>query len=186
MSINKREKAMLIALVIVAVVVFLMPSDNGIQFENGKGVSKTVYNIVLSKFKYIKPFNIRYNKATKNNSQFTLKRNIFQYGLSFPDFNNKSEQIENKEQKQKEIGKEKQSEESGTPPIDFKIIGIISVKNGRKAIVITKGPELFVIKKGDIFFKKFTLDKVKGDTVTIGYIGFNEKKTIKLDNKGGF
>ncbi|GEM_PF-3178591 len=188
MRITSREKGLIIVLIIVAAIVFLMPGEDNISFESGSKISKTVTNILIAKYRYVRPFELKEKKVT-DNSNFTLKRNIFQYGLLNANFNNSAQQKENKEQKiedlEKKLEKEKTSEET-LPVIDFKILGIIKAESGIKAIVVTKGPELFVFREGDEIFGKFILNKVDDKSVTIGFKGFEDEKTINLENKGGF
>ncbi len=190
MKITSREKGLIILLIIVALIVFLIPGDEEISLTGNSKVSKTVINILITKYRHIKPFEFEEKKRV-NNSTFVLKRNIFQYGSIAPNFNNQLQRQETKEEKErleKEKQKLKEMEEStkSIPPIDFKILGTITVANGIKAIVVTKGPELFVFKEGETMFDKFILKSVDKTSVTIGFKGFEDVKTINLENKGGF
>ena len=190
MKITSREKGLIILLIVVALIVFMIPGDENISLNGNQKISKTVINILIAKYRHIKPFKFE-EKKKANNSTFVLKRNIFQYGSIAPNFNNQFQQQENKEEKErleKEKQKLKDMEEPGKtlPQINFKILGTITVANGTKAIVVTKGPELFVFKEGETMFDKFILKSVDKTSVTIGYKGFEDVKTINLENKGGF
>ena len=193
MKITSREKRLIVILVFVALAVYFFPGEEEISLNGNSKISKTVINILIAKFKYIKPFKQEESTA-KNNGNFTIKRNIFQYGTIVPDFNKNIQQTENKEEKNNDTESSlkngenilKGKEGKALPEIDFKVIGIIKVADGTKAIVITKGPELFVFKEGDELFDKFILKSIENKTDTFGFKGFKDEKTINLDNKGGF
>ncbi len=188
MRISSREKTGIIILILVALIVFFLPEDDGIAVNNGNKVSKTVLRIMIAKFKSIKPFSVS-DKTKELKKTFVLKRNIFQYGNAAYNFNNSSQQTKKQEEKSKLNENEKTKDnldENVFPIVDFKIIGIIETKSGVKACVITKGPELFVFKEGEKFFDKFVLKKIDKTYVEIGALGFDETKKINLENKGGF
>ncbi len=188
MKISSREKGLIVILIFVAIIVFLMPGDENISFEKKSTLNKTVTKILIAKYKYIRPFDF-YENGKKNGAEFILKRNIFQYGIKPNEYDNQIQIYETPDKTSKndsDNNQKKEEEGESIPPIDFKILGIIKVENGVKAIVVTKGPELFVFREGDKMFDKFVLKKIEGFKIIVGFKGFDETKTINLENKGGF
>ena len=191
MKLSSREKGMVIFLVLVAIIVFLVPNDEELSLNRGSNINKTVINILIAKFKRIKPFDFKMEKK-KENTNLTIKRNIFQYGVFIPQIGGIKESGNDKQlgeiknatlSNSKNSGSQVNNIEDSPPPIDFKVIGIIAVKGGVKAAVITKGYELFVFKEKDTMFDKFILESIDRNSVKIGFKGFKEVKTINLEDK---
>ena len=179
---------MVIFLVLVAIIVFLVPNDEELSLNRGSNINKTVINILIAKFKRIKPFDFKMEKK-KENTNLTIKRNIFQYGVFIPQIGGIKESGNDKQRGEiknatlsnsKNSGSQVNNIEDSPPPIDFKVIGIIAVKGGVKAAVITKGYELFVFKEKDTMFDKFILESIDRNSVKKG---FKEVKTINLEDK---
>ncbi len=189
MNISRREKIGIVILIVIALIVFMFPEDGEFQAENGTTVSTNQLNVLTAKFKRIKPLKWEKKEKTEK-TEFNLKRNIFKFGAAIPRENGFFNDVETLEQTNVNTEKEKQEKTKNSqlspPPIDFKILGIIKADQRVKAIVVVRGPELFVFKEGDTMFSDFVCKKIENKKVVIGFTDFDFEKTINLDNKGGF
>lgn len=189
MKISKREKVLSVILIIVAIFIFWPTSENtNIITKNAKLTPK--FKRVIERYKKIHSLKF-VNKEKIKNKEININRNIFKY--SSPPLKEKTaeeikqeQELINQQKKlnQNEIIQQEQVETGPVlPDVDFKVEGIIRTKLGN-AIVISKQPELFVIKEKTKFFDKFIFKEVKKDSVVLGFIGFENEKIIPIEDRG--
>ncbi len=191
MRISKREQILVIVLAVVAVVVLFMHSqDNSAKLAEESGNAESAAR-VLAQFRQVHA--LPDFAGSSDTSGQASERNIFRYGQQGPDAQQPEEaDAETPEVKEIQTAREtaalEAAEQTGVlspPAIDFTVLGIIETTSG-KAAVISKTPELFVVREASRFLEKFILKEVTRDGITIGYIGFEETTFLPLETGRGF
>ncbi len=190
MKITNRERTLIVILAVVAVIVFLMQGeDMSVPVEEQRVANISVSN-VLNQYQHVRP--LEEVPVSVQQEAASTGRNIFMYGAhQAVTVQSTSEQMEQAQlaaqQEAARIEQLKLEQEQGTrvPPVNFELVGLVVADHARAA-VITREPELYLVREGDIFLEQFILREVHADRVVIGYKGFDEQTTIELENSRGF
>ncbi len=189
MKISNREKGLLAVFVIVAIFI-LMPGDsNPLESEKDTKVTHK-FTMILKRYKKIHSLD-KFEKEKESTMSVNVKRNIFKFGQPKIKEKNKAEIQQEREamlkleQEQKVLEEtNKQIEQKPQPPeVNFKVEGVIRTKTGN-AVVISKSPEIFVIRENKKFFNKFIFKKVNAKNIVLGFIGFDTEKIIPIEDRG--
>lgn len=188
MKISKREKILTIVLILTAVVIFMMGDDTDGPRQDSSALTRINNKAVFDRYRHVRPFPVIVPKDKSGRDANT--RNIFWFGNTMPEPAKLTPQQEAAETQTKADTEAMKKEANQTPTgpqppdIDFKLMGVILAGSVRAA-VITRAPELFVVRESQTFLNDFILQKVKRDGVVIGYTGFENKSYIPLEKAGG-
>lgn len=188
MKISNREKGLAIVFLIVAVIIFMPTKNNTTTLTNSAKLTPK-YKRVLLRFNKIHNLQ-HFNKNNENNLDTDILRDIFKFGQKETIEPTQTQTLEEQnklkllEDKNKAIEENIIDETPKLPEIDFKIDGLIRTKTGN-AVIISKSPEIFVIRENKVFFEKFIFKKINTDNVILGFIGFENEKIIPIEDGGG-
>ena len=185
MKISKREKILIALFIIVAIFIFWPEnSKSDLTSESTKLTHK--YSKIIKRFSKVHNLKTTETKD-KHQIKVNVKRNIFKFGKAPQKANTFEQNTKQNQISIKNIEKQQQVENivegPVLPEINFKINGVIRTQTGN-AVVISKSPEIFVIRENTKFFDKFIFKKVNSNNVILGYIGFEIKKIIPIENRG--
>jgi hypothetical protein len=187
MKISNREKILLVVFVTVAILILLPSGNNNSENEQNTKITPK-FTRILKRYQKIQNLK-KFERETTNNITTNIKRNIFKFGQP------KQQKIQRETQQEKQVmqqieetQKTKQTskqikQEPQLPEVNFKVEGIIRTKTGN-AVVISKSPELFVIRENKKFFNKFIFKKVNEKNIVLGFIGFDTEKIIPIEDRG--
>jgi len=185
MKISNREKGLVTVFIVVAIFIFF-PNGNNSQTVKSNLKLTSKYTKVMTRYKKI--HNLKETNSNNSNViKSDIKRNIFKF--SQKPITETQKKINLEKENTKLIEKKEKIEEKTivtgpiVPKINFKINGVIMAKTGN-AVVISKSPEIFVIKENTKFFNKFIFKKVNKKNVVLGYIGFDLEKIIPIEDRG--
>ncbi len=195
MKISKREKMLSGALLVTAFIVWML-SGEGSGVTSGEMETPLVSSgRIFEKYRRIRPLPIL--KNAKQPEKTVSQRNIFQFGggrtVAIGQNGTSGELSDNENGAQMNTGEEKTGgnhELSGVaatpqpPDVDFQVAGII-LAGSVHAAVITRPPELFVVRESQQFLDHFILKSVKREGIVIGYIDFKDELFIPLKKDGG-
>ncbi len=195
MNINKREKVLLGLLLVSALVVWMIGGEGDGTVSNEIDQPLVSPGRIFKQYRRIRP--IPELKPVKPVTSGTKGRNIFQFGSrSIPDFPDKGPGSKTENTGNSGISASGEGGTSATlelsgkpvapqpPEVDFQIEGII-LAGPVRAAVITRTPELFVVRESQRFLKHFILKSVKRKGIVIGYTGFKDELFIPLKKDGG-
>lgn len=191
MRISRREQILLGVLGIVAVAVLMMHSgETAVQGEQEPAETRSVTRI-LTQFRQVRPLPAFADGSVVPETD--NQRNIFRYGQQSGQAVPSDEptagvkDMEAIQAAAEAAALEAERRQTGpTPPaVDFEVLGIIETTTG-SAAVISRTPELFVVREMSRFLETFILKEVTRDGITIGYIGFEETTFLPLETGRGF
>ncbi|NOY24110.1 MAG: hypothetical protein GXO70_11460 [Acidobacteria bacterium] len=194
MKVSKREKLLSGALLATLFIVWMLSGEgNGVTSEE-TGTPLVSSGRIFEQYRRIRPLPML--KNAKQQEKTVSQRNIFQFGsrtVGIGRNGTSGELSDNENGAQMNTGEKKAggnhelSGDAGTPQppdVDFQVVGII-LAGATHAAVITRSPELFVVRESQHFLDHFILKSVKREGIVIGYIDFKDELFIPLKKDGG-
>ncbi|NOZ13381.1 MAG: hypothetical protein GXO69_07000 [Acidobacteria bacterium] len=193
MKISKREKILSIAFVVTAILVWMTGGEGNGALPGEIETPLISSGRIFDQYRRIRP--LPELKSPKKSPPLESNRNIFQFGSrTVPDsaVNSGLSSVSGKDVSgsllagQGAAGKKLSSEPAKPrpPEVDFKLAGII-LAGPVRAAVITRSPELFVVRESRKFLNHFILKSVKRKGIVIGYTDFKDELFIPLKKDGG-
>ena len=190
MKITNRERTLLVMLAVVAVIVFFMGGEElGVPVQEQR-VANLPVSRILNQYQRVRP--LENVSVPEQRETVSTGRNIFMYGArqaatAQPTPEQMQQDQLAAEQEAARIEQLKLEQEQGmrVPPVNFELVGLVVADHARAA-VITREPELYLVREGELFLEQYILREVHADHVVIGYKGFDEQTTIELENSRGF
>lgn len=191
MKITQREKLLSGALVVTAIIVWMLSGEGAGGVPDEAEIPSVSSGRIFKQYSRIQPLP---TLKTVEEPKMTSQRNIFQFGSRTVNFeeDNTATALSGEENKTQTTGESSaadgSSELSGAtarpPDVDFQVIGII-LDGPAHAAVITKAPEIFVVRESRKFLDHFILKSVKREGIVIGYTDFKDELFIPLKKDGG-
>ncbi|RLE19404.1 MAG: hypothetical protein DRJ08_04595 [Acidobacteria bacterium] len=194
MKISKRERVLSGALLVTAVIVWMLSGGGDVGVSNEAETPFVSSGRIFKQYSRIRPLPELKNLDGKD--VVPSGRNIFQFGSrtvsgeNGTGLGNASEQGKSGELNSGDnavaAGVELNSESSKPKPpeVDFQVAGII-LSGSKHAAVIKRPPELFVVMESQQFLEHFILKSVKREGIVIGYTDFKDELFIPLKKDGG-
>jgi len=193
MKINQREKLLSGALVVTALIVWMLSGEGAGGVQNEAEIPSVSSGRIFKQYRRIQPLP---TLKTVEDPKMTSQRNIFQFGSRTVNFeeDNTSAALSGEENNGQLTGGNNPADEDSAlsgaattdhpPDVDFQVIGII-LDGPAHAAVITKAPEIFVVRESRKFLDHFILKSVKREGIVIGYTDFEDELFIPLKKDGG-
>lgn len=194
MKISRREKLLAGALLVTALIVWMLSGEGNRRVPGETETPLVSSGRIFEKYRRIR--SLPDMKNVKQADKTVSGRNIFQFGsrtissgqseslegLSGEDNGSLMNTVSGKTGEGQEISGE--PTEPQPPDVDFQVAGII-LAGSAHAAVITRAPELFVVGESQQFLNHFILKSVKREGIVIGYIDFEDELFIPLKKDGG-
>lgn len=191
MKISRREKLLSVALVLTAIIVWMLSGEGAGGVQDKSEIPSVSSGRIFKQYSRIQPLP---TLKTVKESKITSQRNIFQFGSRTVNVekDNTSAALSGEKNKTKMTGDSSEADGSSElsdavarpPDVDFQVIGII-LDGPAHAAVITKAPEIFVVRESRKFLDHFILKSVKREGIVIGYTDFKDELFIPLKKDGG-
>ncbi len=193
MKISKREKILSITFLITAILVWIINGEGNGTLPGENETPLVSSGRIFDQYRRIRP--LPELKTSKDAVPLKSDRNIFQFGSrTVPDSamgngvsNTPGKDVSGDLSMAQGTPEKTMSSEPAKPrppEVNFKLAGII-LAGPVHAAVITKSPELFVVKESRKFLIHFILKSVKRKGIVIGYTDFKDELFIPLKKDGG-